>query len=856
VRLMVLDRLIRFFRRDESADLGKFRTLFERFQQILTGNNRILELISELEDKLSGEYIFDINYVKVTTQNLSEEVHRIISNLNIITDGKHPELFSCQDRIEDELENIVEDRPGISDEKYIIDFNYVDSDNAAFVGGKNANLGEIRNRIEMSVPDGFVITVASYRRFMEYNDLWPKIRSIYDARQGKDKKSGEEYDRTIDDLFTDARVPPDVVRALSRHVNALCKRKKRKFGVAVRSSAYGEDSEKRSFAGQFKSFLHCKTDDIPVAYVKVIASRFKNTIAVYGGERIVEEDELPMAVGVQETIPASVAGVVYSVDPSGESLNSITISACFGLGVHVVEGTVNADYFEVSRLDPTEITNRRIGKKKTKLVLAEPQGTKSVPLPEDQQTQSSLTDEQVVVLAKTALLLDRYFKRPVDVEWCFDDRGELYILQCRPLRLPAKPRARAADLTGLLAKKPVVMRKKGMVAQRGIAVGKIWHVEEDEDPDDFPVGAIAVTKYTTPRLTSIIRKAAAIITDVGGSSGHMATVAREFGVPMIVNTEDATTILADGEEVTLDAEENIVYKGIVTELLEYDMEAEDVFRDLKEYQMLRRLLRRITPLNLIDPTSADFSAKNCRTYHDIVRFAHEKAVQCLINLNISSRRFRGIKSKQLKLPIPLGLSLIDLGGGLRDAANVNKIESVDLIESAPLKAVLAGLLAPGIWSTQPSQLGFGDLVSSMTRYKMTDRISEYQGANLAVISECYMNMSLRLGYHFNVIDTYLSENAGDNYIYFRFVGGVTENERRHLRALAIKEILSKLNFKVTVTGDLVVARLKQWEAKEIARVLEEMGRLIGFTRQLDTRMQSEESIQECYRAFFDDRRES
>ncbi|MGD8414565.1 MAG: PEP-utilizing enzyme, partial [Candidatus Latescibacterota bacterium] len=365
-----------------------------------------------------------------------------------------------------------------------------------------------------------------------------------------------------------------------------------------------------------------------------------------------------------------------------------------------------------------------------------------------------------------------------------------------------------------------------------------------------PIGAIAVTKQTTPRLTSIIRKAGAIVTDVGSSSGHMATVAREFGVPMIVDTGDATNVLAPGQEVTVDAEENTIYEGIVSELLEYEMAAEDVFRDFKEYQMLRRILRRVAPLSLIDPASAEFSTKNCRTYHDIVRFTHEKAVQFLTNLNISSHRFRGIKSKRLQLPIPLGLSVVDLGGGLRESANADKVVSVDAVESTPLNAILEGLLTPGIWSTQPSQLGFGDLVSSMTRYKMTDRTSEYQGTNLAVISGSYMNMSLRLGYHFNVIDTYVTENAADNYIYFRFVGGVTENERRHLRALAIREILAKLNFKVTVNGDLVVARLKQWEATEISRVLREIGRLIGFTRQLDTQMQSQESVHKCFRAFF------
>jgi len=246
----------------------------------------------------------------------------------------------------------------------------------------------------------------------------------------------------------------------------------------------------------------------------------------------------------------------------------------------------------------------------------------------------------------------------------------------------------------------------------------------------------------------------------------------------------------------------------------------------------------------------EFTVKNCLTYHDIGRFSHEKAVRILIDLNISSRRFRGVESRELKLNIPLGLHVIDLGGGLDTDDRGNKIESLERIKSLPMKSMLLGLVAPGAWSTQPLQLGFSDLVSSLTRFSMTARGASYQGQNLAVISDNYANISLRLGYHFNVIDTYVSENVDDNYIYFRFVGGVTETERRHLRAMLIKVILEKLNFRVTLSGDLVVARLKKVEKHRALDVLREIGRLIGFTRQLDTQMQSEQSIAELSQAFF------
>ncbi|NIO28654.1 MAG: pyruvate, water dikinase [Candidatus Latescibacteria bacterium] len=847
---MVFDRITRIFRRPHAVDLSYFKALFEKFQQILEGNNRVLELISGLENKLSGQYIFDINYLKSVVEQLSEEVYLVISNLNVFADNRYLELFSRQAAIQKELKDIVEGHPVTSEDMYVIDYDDIHSDITEIVGGKNANLGEIRNQLEMLTPDGFVLTTSAYRRFMEYNNLWPEIHRIHAGYQGDDKESIEGYDRAIDDLFSSARIPPDVMKAVTKHLNELHKRQKGMFGLAVRSSAFGEDAQRQSFAGQFKSFLNCQSVDVFSAYIKVIASRFKYAVGIYGGQRIYEETELPMAVGIQQMIAARSAGVMYSVDPSGRRVDCLAVSASFGLGVGVVGGTADADHFQVSRLDPTQITNRRIGTKRTEMVAAEPRGVKSIPVREDLQERPSLTDDQVIELAERALLLDRYFNRPVDIEWCFDDLGKLHILQCRPLKLPPKPRVRPSEMADALASKPVIMRRQGQVAQSGIAAGKVWQVNEDDDPGAFPVGAIAVTKYTTPRLTSIIRRAAAIITDAGSPSGHMATVAREFGVPMIVNTADACKLLADGEEITVDAEENIIYKGILRELLEYGVEAEDVFRDLREYHILRHLLRRISPLNLLDPNSPGFIADNCRTYHDIARFSHEKAVQLLINLNMSSRRFRGLKSKKLKLSIPLGLSVIDLGNGLSSSADASEIDEMDEIQSVPMQAILKGLTSPGVWSTQPMQLGFGDLVSSLTRHSMSDRVAEYQGQNLAVISGRYANISLRLGYHFNVIDTYVSENVNDNYIYFRFVGGVTETERRHLRAILIKDILEKLDFKVAVSGDLVVARLKKLEAARVLQVLEEVGRLIGFTRQLDTQMQSEESVQECFRAFF------
>ena len=844
----MLEIINKIFNKKRSVNLNELKTIFEKFKQILAGNNTILELISQMEDKLSGEYIFDINYLKQTVTQISEEIYGVIVNLNYISNNKYTELIPCHVEIQAQLEDILESYSKNLPDKYVINYNEVNPSLTKCVGSKNANLGEIKNYLKMLTPNGFILSTSAYEQFLEKNELWPKIRNTYKSLIENSLGSVKKYDEAIQELFKNAELPDDIKKLIAKNLNSLFSAQKKKFNLAVRSSAYGEDEERFSFAGQFETLLNCTPQDVYSAYIKVIASRFKYNVMIYSKEQFLDETNLPMAVGIQEQINAKTSGVIYTVDPSQDCVDCLLISATYGLGTSVVSGTANADYFRVSRLDPEQIKERRIGNKNSKIICVDTCGTEEVHVADDLNMKPCLSDNQITELAENALFLDTYFKRPLDIEWCFDGNDKLYILQCRPLNLPLKTKISVNNLKEILSEKKVIMHKKGQVAQRGIAAGKVFHISEDDDPALFPTGAIAVTKYTSPRLSRIIRRAKAIITDVGSSTGHMATVAREFGVPLIVNSGEATSILSNGSEITVDAEENIIYEGIVDELLVYETEAEDVFRELKEYKMLRQILRKISPLILIDPNNVDFTANNCQTFHDILRFSHEKAVQELINLNISSKRFKEIKTKTLKLKIPLDLSVIDLGNGLSDELSSDEIDSIKQIRSVPMHAILEGLTSPGVWSTEPVQFGFADLMSSMTRY--SEKSGKYTGQNLAVISEKYANLNLRLGYHFNVIDTYISENINDNYIYFRFVGGVTETERRHLRAILLKDILEKMNFVVTVTGDLVIGRLKKWEADQTLLILKKIGELIGFSRQLDTQMQNQESVEKYLSEFF------
>lgn len=833
----------RALHRDRDTSLAHLKFLFERFQQILAGNNFVLETISEMGDRLSGEYIFDMKYLRDRVTQLSETIYRNIYNLNQLADNRYSELFTQFESIHAELEALVEVRPPSRDTRLCIPYDDVNASVRELVGGKSAQLGEVRNEIRVSTPDGFTITTSAFHLFMEHNELRPAIEELVRAVQSGSVKGPAEFDEKIDRLFAQADVPRELGQAVQKQVNKLLRRRAAPGVFAVRSSAVGEDSRERSYAGQFLSLLDVQPDDVLKAYRRVLASLFHHAVLVYegaetGGGEII--DSPAMAVAVQEMVPSEAAGVLYTVDPSG-CIECLVVSAVHGSGANLVAGLQDSDYYRILRLDPTRILDRR---------LAKPSSSEDKDGSDGHGASPCVSDENLQNLAELALTLERFFQRPLDIEWCMDGEGRFTVLQSRPLKLPARLPERNDQLRHAIRQAPVLLQGQGQVAQRGIAAGKVWQVSEDDDPQAFPVGAIAVSRFTSPRLTAIIRRASAIVTDVGGTTGHMATIAREFAVPTIVGTGHATEMLKNGMDITVDAEENIIYSGVVRELLEYEMNSEDTFREMREYRILRRLLKRITPLRLIDPRSADFTARNCRTYHDLIRFCHEKAMDCLVDLYPKSKRLQGVRARTLSLPIPIGLAVIDIGGGVERSVDGKTLNDAAAIRSVPMRATLEGLTAPGAWSTKPVHLGLNDFMSSLTRYSVVEQSGNFSGQNLAVVAHNYMNLTLRLGYHFNVIDTYVSDNVNDNYIYFRFVGGVTEDERRQRRAVLLRKILEKLDFWVVVTGDLVIARLTKWKKDELLEILVTLGKLVGFTRQLDTQLTCDDDIDRYTREFF------
>ncbi len=387
------------------------------------------------------------------------------------------------------------------------------------------------------------------------------------------------------------------------------------------------------------------------------------------------------------------------------------------------------------------------------------------------------------------------------------------------------------------------------MAHAGVGVGPVFQVLSDQDMERFPEGAVLVTRYTAPWLARVVPKAAAIVAERGSPAGHLATIAREFRVPTLVGVANATALLSPGRDVTVDTHNRVVYEGRVEELVRYELIQTPAFEDAFEFRLLRRLLKRIAPLNLTDPQSPEFTPEGCRSVHDLIRFVHEKAVQELMDLPRFLRRFKNARFWTLVSEIPIGLKIWDLGGGIDPKAQGNQV-TAEQITSLPLKALWEGVSLPGMWSTEPVQVDFKGLMSSLTRNLGEGTGSAAtMGFNLAVVNETYLNLHLRLGYHYNLVDARMDPEPHHNHIYFRFVGGVTDLTRRSRRARLLADILSQYHFKVDVKGDLVLARILHLPQEEVRRRLVALGQLVGLTRQLDMLLKTDEDVPHFFSEF-------
>jgi pyruvate,water dikinase len=356
-------------------------------------------------------------------------------------------------------------------------------------------------------------------------------------------------------------MPPQLTEAISQAYATLDNSAGKAVRVALRSSAIGEDAADTSFAGQYHSELNVSSDNLQIAYKEVLASKYALTALSYRLHKGLRDEDVAMCVGCMAMVDSVCGGVMYSRDTTDIRRDTIFLNAVHGLAKSVVDGTVTPDLWVISRDESLTILKREIHDKCQKVVCLPEEGVR---LESDAQgAEAALTDDQALHLARIALALESHFQGPQDIEWCIDKGGRTWILQSRPLQQMAAPRDTAPVLAGAY---PVLLRG-GEPASSGVAAGPVYLVQNNLDLLQFPEGSVLVTAFPHPGWAPLLSRAAALITDRGGITGHLANVAREFGLPALFNTTDATSRLVPGQEVTVDADGLAVYHGRVEELL-------------------------------------------------------------------------------------------------------------------------------------------------------------------------------------------------------------------------------------------------------------------------------------------------
>ncbi len=842
-----LTHIFRWKKRGEALNLP---SLFQTFRELLDYNNRALDLMADMGEKLGGDYLFDQQYVETTLATLEDVVYKIVYDLNLITQKRYWDLFDALEKAKKEIQGELESRFTIPKGKWVYPLGELTKEMSDYVGEKMATLGELRNRLGLEIPQGFVISTYAFKKFMEHNRLEKWVAPLSEGRLPPEEM--EKKAKELREQIEAAKIPPELEKAI--HKVLTHGKNKPPGGWAVRSSALGEDSQ-TSYAGQYATVLNVPSSQLAWGYKQVVASLFSPQVMAYRQGKRVEQKEMAMAVGCTSMISPLVSGVTYTADPTRPEGEEMILSVCWGLGKLVVEGDGETDIYRVVKTPPYSLSGRHIGKKTKQYIASPGSGVSLVPVPDPQQEQACLEDSMLRRLIDGALRLEQYMKSFQDIEWSIDRDGRIIYLQARPLQIPLHLRPDKSRLVTAAQQYPVLLRDAGVIASRGIGAGTVFQVQSEAEGRDFPRGAVLVLKHTSPRMSKIVPRASAVVTDIGAVTGHMATICREFRVPTIVDTQTATRTLRPGMEVTVDAEENVVYQGIVRELLTAQLIDLRPYEETYEYKLLRRLLKKVSTLHLTDPQSAEFDPAHCQTYHDIIRFAHEMAVRKIAQ-GIQPAQMNVLHSlAKLKLSVPLNLTVVDIGGGIKKGFSGPEID-LEAVSCAPLLILLKALTAPGVWQSQPVDLDLKGFMSSFTSNLSTQALAtDRSNVNLAIVSEEYVNLNLGLGYHFNLIDGNLSADRDSNYLYFRFFGGVTEFTRRSRRVKVLAQILEKNDFAVESKGDLIIGRIKKIDRPNLENKFRLIGRLIGFTRQLDVLLRADQDIDFFTNQFFEEAHE-
>ena len=821
---------------------------YEAFKSLLTHDQQVHVLMAELEEIYYNQVRVDFKVIEDKYNDLSRYVFAMLEDFSKMCPSCYPDLKDYFKKFDSYVRFIFASKECNTSAPFTITLNKITLDSQALVGSKALNLSIIESDLQLPIPGGMVITTNAFYYFIELNNLRKSIDERLAKLDINSTASLNIISRELVDIIMKAQIPPDVQEDILNAYDSLQKPAGKNVRLALRSSAVGEDT-RSSFAGQYRTILNVSKDGMLDAYKAVIASKYSPRALYYRISYGLLDMETPMAVAALEMIDSAVSGIIYTEDIEGFESKSLAIHSIWGLGELLVGGEVSPDIINVTKKNKPEIIRKQTGSKSRQMVFSLENSTDIVPVDDEKQRLHSLDDESALILADWGMRLEKYFKEPQDIEWCMNSDGRLFLLQSRPLRFEE------TDIRPLECKfeniENDVRVSGGEMACPGIGAGKVFKINRESDLENLHEGAVLVAKNASPSYVTVMNKLNAVVTDTGSTAGHFSSVAREFGVPTLVNTDVATTRLTHGNDVTVHADGRTVYDGIVQEMLKSPCAKRDLLSASPFVRKLKYVIDFISPLRLTDPQAESFVPEGSRSLHDILRFTHEKAVQEMFHMG--DRRIRKTGSaKKLISHIPMLFFIIDVGEGLRQDTEDKKTVKIDDVLSAPMNAVFKGLSHPEIkwsnfthfdWAEYDKIIMSGGIISPEAA----------MFASYAVLSNDYLNLNLRFGYHFVIVDTICGDKTEYNYILFRFSGGGADFDKRSLRADFLSGVLQRLGFVVDKKSDLIEARLKGEDKKTTEHKLDMTGRLLGATRLMDMYLKDSSMVESYIEEFLNGR---
>jgi len=792
-----------------------FKQKYNKFAILINANNNALKTMAQMEQAFYGNTSYGMIFIRTNITSIIVNVYKMVKNLIEISDGKYSRLEEKLEEIKNSIAATYEKKIPIPSGNWCVQINKAEKEDRLLLGDKMANILRINNENIFHTAPAFVITSASYHYFILSNNLQNEInRCLHNL----DPDNLEDLYKTceeINKLIIKATVPDDLETVIYKNYQKLEEMTHNDVLISLRSSATSEDAREASFAGQYLSKLNVKKEDIISAYKKIIASKYTARVLIYRLKKGFRDEDIAMCVGCMAMVDANFSGVMYTRDPVDLHSDYLIISAAKGLANKIVDGTVKPVVFKVSRSNPDNIIKEENREKEETF---------------------NISDEIVKKLFHTGMKLEELFKKPQDIEWSIDPDKNIVILQSRTIQ---EKIIHYTVNMNLLPESINPFFSGGISVNSGISFGDIFIIEGNEAPSYFPDGSVMVLTNPLPEFASLLSKASAVISETGGIAGHLATVSREFGIPAIFGMSGAVNLLKNAGMVTVDANDCKIYKGKVEALLSQKITKKTSPMEGSPVQsIMREILSFTAPLNLIDPLSPYFRPSCCKTLHDITRFCHEKAVEEL-SLFGRNKKFDERLAKRL---VGNGVSLsdwwvINLSDGFKNEYNlVFKFINISDIASIPMLYLWEGINAEP-WAGPPpvDARGFGSILfgSTMNPAFQPELPSSMTAKNYFMVSKNYCNLSMRLGYHFCVVEAQVSHIIHDNYISFSFRGGAADKKRKEMRVELIADILKKYNFRVELNGDSLFARYEKQSKDALVLRLKMLGYLVIHTRQID-----------------------